>query len=1036
MSSTAASSAPDGANQRDSWIPVFSGQPSDYKEWRKRITLYHQKMVLGKRRGEAILNIVGSLTGTAWRLVEDFDVSKAEDESSFAELLKLLDGHFQYDDRVQLPADFDGYFGLSRKPNQTLLSFVSDHDECHRKLEKHNVSLPDAVQGWHLLRKANLTKEQRQLVTLRAPKMERQKVIEALYLLLGQDYKASHGGHGHHKPFHKTYKYRGYAAQDYETDETFDQIDADGYSEWADDGAYYGDDGLEAGYDDWDEASTFDANAAYYQYEHEEDAADDSQWQDVDVYDEAYAAYLDARKRFTDLRLSRGYLPIVALGDPAAGNISPGITSPTSSPTSTKGRKGSPKGKSKGGSPKGKPNNYKFQPAPMKQAEPKARAKAALRCLRCGQPGHFAANCPVPSKAAGTKRSAPATEAVAMLEAAHVTFQDGGGHERHDVAMLDPGASAFLCGYGPARRYLNHLATDGYPIDQIQFYSCRHKFHFGGDGESWCHWIMEMPMCVAGSHGRAQVFLLKGETPMLCGRPIIEALGLVMDFSRRQVKLRDAPWRDATIGLHGEYLLPLWEPDQPFDFQRSVDLDFDLRLTPDGGVDPMGISLEQFEKEETAFVMADEPLPDAPDPAESRLHRHQLRTMEEMLLAEHNQYHAYITDELHKPPRRRVVWEVYTGLGRVSAIAESLGADVEVFSLETGWNFDEPSHRRQFLARLDAEVPDELWLAPVCKYWSPMQSLAARTAEQQEELQGLREWHHATHLKFNQKAYETQVKNGAHAHLEQPAGALSWRTTALSKLPGYKARFDQCRYGAQCLDTDDEWKPAKKPTCVQTTKRAMFNQLQLQCQGDHEHCPLEGSSRMTGLRTRYMENYQPGLAGVIAAALLADEVPTVLDFAGAVNEERTHTGELVKLLAANKQDAVRTVQRLHRNLGHPETSALVELLASRGASEMVLEVARNYHCAACSRYKKPNSPSPASLQFAKKFNDVVQADVMRIKIGLQNVPILHVVDLASKFEEATVVHSEKTNDLRRALERRWFRIFGAPGELVTDEGRG
>ena len=76
---------------------------------------------------------------------------------------------------------------------------------------------------------------------------------------------------------------------------------------------------------------------------------------------------------------------------------------------------------------------------------------------------------------------------------------------------------------------------------------------------------------------------------------------------------------------------------------------------------------------------------------------------------------------------------------------------------------------------------------------------------------------------------------------------------------------------------------------------------------------------MTGLRTRYMENYQPGLAGVIAAALLADEVPTVLDFAGAVNEERTHTGELVKLLAANRQDAVRTVQRLHRNLGHPET---------------------------------------------------------------------------------------------------------------------
>ena len=87
MSSTSAgSSGPDVATQRDSWIPVFSGQPSDYKEWRKRTTLYHQKMVLGKRHGESILNIVGSLTGTAWRLVEDNDVSKAEDESSFADL--------------------------------------------------------------------------------------------------------------------------------------------------------------------------------------------------------------------------------------------------------------------------------------------------------------------------------------------------------------------------------------------------------------------------------------------------------------------------------------------------------------------------------------------------------------------------------------------------------------------------------------------------------------------------------------------------------------------------------------------------------------------------------------------------------------------------------------------------------------------------------------------------------------------------------------------------------------------------------------
>jgi len=37
--------------------------------------------------------------------------------------------------------------------------------------------------GWHLLRKCGLTKEQRQLVTLRAPQLELTKNVEALYLI-------------------------------------------------------------------------------------------------------------------------------------------------------------------------------------------------------------------------------------------------------------------------------------------------------------------------------------------------------------------------------------------------------------------------------------------------------------------------------------------------------------------------------------------------------------------------------------------------------------------------------------------------------------------------------------------------------------------------------------------------------------------------------------------------------------------------------------------------------------------------------------
>ena len=50
------------------------------------------------------------------------------------------------------------------------------------------------------------------------------------------------------------------------------------------------------------------------------------------------------------------------------------------------------------------------------------------------------------------------------------------------------------------------------------------------------------------------------------------------------------------------------------------------------------------------------------------------------------------------------------------------------------------------------------------------------------------------------------------------------------------------------------------------------------------------------------------------------------DFAGAVSEEREQ----------NRQVAVRTVQQLHRNLGHPPKQVLIELLEARGASDEVL----------------------------------------------------------------------------------------------------
>lgn len=119
----------------------------------------------------------------------------------------------------------------------------------------------------------------------------------------------------------------------------------------------------------------------------------------------------------------------------------------------------------------------------------------------------------------------------------------------------------------------------------------------------------------------------------------------------------------------------------------------------------------------------------------------------------------------------------------------------------------------------------------------------------------------------------------------------------------------------------------------------------LRCDGSHEHCRLEGEFPGIGRsRTSYMEDYQPAMAAVLAAAMVAPQDPSAWEDVNAVEEVKEVQGKLVQLMTGNRAEAIRTVQRLHRNLGHPSPKALCELLESRGASEAVMEIARQFQC--------------------------------------------------------------------------------------------
>ena len=452
MATTASAAAFTGDTVKDNYIPLFSNRPSDYKEWRKRVKLYHRKLELQKRGKEATINLLTSLMGVSWRQVEHLVDKIADEEDGFDQVLLQLDKCFKYDDRVEMPRAMERFFyGSTRRGDQSLMQYCADHREARRELEKHKISLPDSVSGWLMLRRSSLTYEQRQMVQTQCTSLEENKVEEAMYYLFGQDFRGRSdvrwGANAQAAKIHQRWPRRqqAYVAEDaYEMDEN-DIPDEDYQTAYADEDDAYYDEMLDADDDAYWESYGADDNKdeTYYQ--------DDAGTEDYDgAMEEAYAAYLDARRQFANLRAARGYYPVVALAPETPGGA------PSQRPVSPGGKgKFKGKGKRKGSAPKGKGRNSNPPQKGSVASRTAAYFGGSATCFVCGKAGHLAAQCPngsptskgTSSPPSPSKRPKTADAMMVTDEALHA--DDGVPHlgPKGWYGIQDGGASSMVIGH-------------------------------------------------------------------------------------------------------------------------------------------------------------------------------------------------------------------------------------------------------------------------------------------------------------------------------------------------------------------------------------------------------------------------------------------------------------------------------------------------------------------------------------------------------------------------------------------------------------
>ncbi|CAE7449079.1 TY1B-PR1 [Symbiodinium sp. CCMP2592] len=127
---------------------------------------------------------------------------------------------------------------------------------------------------------------------------------------------------------------------------------------------------------------------------------------------------------------------------------------------------------------------------------------------------------------------------------------------------------------------------------------------------------------------------------------------------------------------------------------------------------------------------------------------------------------------------------------------------------------------------------------------------------------------------------------------------------------------------------------------------------------------------------------------------------------------------------------------VHRRLGHPTNENLVRLLQMGGASDELLDMARNLKCPLCQMRKQPIRPLPArpgSRPIA--FNYEVHLDLKYIKdAGNQLYVALSMVDAATCFHAARLLRCRDPSHVAAKFMSGWLGLFGIPVAIVLDQG--
>lgn len=155
--------------------------------------------------------------------------------------------------------------------------------------------------------------------------------------------------------------------------------------------------------------------------------------------------------------------------------------------------------------------------------------------------------------------------------------------------------------------------------------------------------------------------------------------------------------------------------------------------------------------------------------------------------------------------------------------------------------------------------------------------------------------------------------------------------------------------------------------------------------------------------------------------------------AGAAVAGKGVGGQRGPLLTAQSPNLPAAARKLHIQYSHASADRLCALLRKQGSRDWaVLEAIRTAvaACQVCREHGPPPTHAVVTLPTNTAFNEALAVDLL-FENG--NIPVLHTIDMHSRFSKCTVLPNKTSSAVCTAFLQ-WVVTFGAPARVLADGG--